>query len=298
MTFRILIAAMMVLIGSMSLAACDEDTQGPKVDPQQVGSGDGPTNGNGAWNQRNAPDVGKGAQANSDRGGNAARRARRETIQQETTMSQRLRVPVSTAPFRCWAGLRLHRQALRRSGHGRVPHPADARGRDLPARSGRLAHVLRRRPLHAPPGDARLDAAAAAGQGKRPAPRRRGAPAPQADVHAADDAGEDRRALRDVRAVLEGAAAALGEVDEIVLFDELREILTEATSAWIGLPVNERGLEKTTREIAAMLDQAGSVVRRTGTPRCCAAVPRTGSTASSPTSATARPACRLTHPPP
>ena len=61
MTFRILIAAMMVLIGSMSLAACDEDTQGPKVDPQQVGSGDGPTNGNGAWNQRNAPDVGKGA---------------------------------------------------------------------------------------------------------------------------------------------------------------------------------------------------------------------------------------------
>ena len=49
------------------------------------------------------------------------------------------------------------------------------------------------------------------------------------------------------------------KADEIVLFDELREILTEASGEWIGLPVKQRGLDKTTREIAAMLDQAGSV---------------------------------------
>lgn len=48
-------------------------------------------------------------------------------------------------------------------------------------------------------------------------------------------------------------------VDEIVLYDEARELLTRAVCAWAGVPLAEAEVGRRTRELTALFDYAGSV---------------------------------------
>lgn len=48
-------------------------------------------------------------------------------------------------------------------------------------------------------------------------------------------------------------------VDEVVLYDEARELLTRAVCAWAGVPLAESEVRRRTGELSALFDYAGSV---------------------------------------
>ena len=48
-------------------------------------------------------------------------------------------------------------------------------------------------------------------------------------------------------------------VDEVVLYDEVRELLARAVCAWAGVPLAEAEVGRRTRELTALFDYAGSV---------------------------------------
>lgn len=48
-------------------------------------------------------------------------------------------------------------------------------------------------------------------------------------------------------------------VDEVVLYDEARELLTRAVCAWSGVPLAESEVRQRTRELTALFEYAGSV---------------------------------------
>lgn len=50
-----------------------------------------------------------------------------------------------------------------------------------------------------------------------------------------------------------------GAMDRVVLYDEVREILTRAVCAWAGVPLAEPEVERRTRELTALFDGAGAV---------------------------------------
>lgn len=50
-----------------------------------------------------------------------------------------------------------------------------------------------------------------------------------------------------------------GSVDEVVLYDEARELLTRAVCAWAGVPLAESEVRQRTRELTALFEYAGSV---------------------------------------
>jgi fatty-acid peroxygenase len=57
---------------------------------------------------------------------------------------------------------------------------------------------------------------------------------------------------------LESAGEKWSHQREIVLYDELQLVLTEAVCAWAGIPITERELPKRSRQLAALFDSAGA----------------------------------------
>ena len=49
------------------------------------------------------------------------------------------------------------------------------------------------------------------------------------------------------------------EMDQVVLYDELQEILTRSVCAWAGIPLRESEVSRRTRDLVALFDDAGAV---------------------------------------
>lgn len=61
------------------------------------------------------------------------------------------------------------------------------------------------------------------------------------------------------RAILLREAARWQSAGSVVLFDAIRPVLTETVCHWAGVPVSARDLPLRTRQLAAMVDRAGSI---------------------------------------